>query len=211
VKEIHSILARHGGVEHEESPDMRIRRYPFSLTRRDCPGLKLHQYVRFGMASYLLHWIPYMSLSEERKQFYVDSINAGTLPIEITKSFALSGSRDIIVATADYREGKERYDFVELHAEGGERKFGKVRAIVHTMETHFFILQHLRPNMVDFPRTKGVHPPSRYLQLIHKEDRNEQDRTLWSIYEVSSSVLGKRNIIPVPDKPGKYFLNEMVI
>jgi hypothetical protein len=211
VKEIHSILARHGGVEHEESPDMRIRRYPFSLTRRDCPGLKLHQYVRFGMASYLLHWIPYMSLSEERKQFYVDSINAGTLPIEITKSFVLPGSRDIIVATADYREGKERYDFVELHAEGGERKFGKVRAIVHTMETHFFILQHLRPNMVDFPRTKGVHPPSRYLQLIHKEDRNEQDRTLWSIYEVSSSVLGKRNIIPVPDKPGKYFLNEMVI
>jgi hypothetical protein len=54
-------------------------------------------------------------------------------------------------------------------------------------------------------------PADEYLQLIHKADPSEQDGTLWSIYEVSSSVLSKRNIIPIPNKPGKYFLNEMVM
>lgn len=81
----------------------------------------------------------------------------------------------------------------------------------HAMEAQLIIVQHLRPNMVDFPNTKGVHPPSRYLQLIHKADPREGDGTLWSIYEVASHVMGKRNIIHVPDKPGKYFLNEMVM
>jgi hypothetical protein len=64
--------------------------------------------------------------------------------------------------------------------------------------------------MIDFSRTKGIDPPSRYLQLIHKADPHEVDGTLWSIYEVSH-VIGKRNIVPVPDKPGKYFVNEMVM
>lgn len=211
LKEVHSILARHADSDDGESQEVRIRKYPYSFERKDCPGLKLHQYVRYGMADYLRHWIPHMSLSNEAKQRYAEEINAGTLRVEVSKSLILPGSRDIIVATANYRGDKERYDFVELHPDGGERKFGKVRAIVHAMGSQFFILQHLRPNMIDFPRTKGVHPPSRYLQLIHKADPNEGDGTLWSIYEVSNSVIGKRNIVPVPDKPGKYFVNEMVM
>lgn len=211
-KEVHSLLARHAPTETRESQDMRSKKYPFFLNRRDCPGVKLHQYVRYGMASYLMHWLPRLPISQEQKELFAEYIASGTLPIEISLSTTLPGSRDVIVASSDYKgRGYERYDFVELRPAGSERAFGKVRAIVHAMGFQFFILQHLRPNVVDFARTNGVHPPSKYLQLMHKEDRNEQDGTLWSIYEVSSSVMGKRHIVPIPDKPGKYFLNEMVM
>ena len=120
LKEAHSILARNAQSDDGEAQEVRIRKYPYSFERKECPGLKTHQYVRYGMASYLMHWLPHMSLSEETKQRYAEAINAGTLCVEVSKLLVLPGSRDIIVATAEYRGGKERYDFVGEKVKKGE-------------------------------------------------------------------------------------------
>lgn len=210
LKQAQGILSKNMSSLSIERRATRIRKYVFDWERKMCPGIALHQFVRFGLAAYLRFILPHMNISQERKQALADCIADKSLVVELTKKISLPGSEDVV--TADYQddESKSKHDFVELvPGPGGDRVFGKVQAFVHAMGSQFVILQHLCCDS-RFQGTGGVNPAVGHLYIRHKVDKRSSDGTLWSIYNVSE-ILCKRNVIPDPDNKGCYFVNEMVM
>jgi hypothetical protein len=203
LNQAHGILAQYGDLPSWKPELSRIRKYPFDLKARNTPTrLPVHDFVKYGMASYLRFIFPHVDFSVTDRERYAAELQNLTLEVHLSTQLVLNGTRDIV--TANFAKGK--HDFVEIDGGTSQRAFGKLQAIVHAMGTAFVILQHFCCH-TSYPEK---HPFVGMPYILNKLDSRSTDRTLWSIYKLED-IKAKKNVIPDPFNRECYFVNDMLM
>lgn len=205
---------------NQESADIpaatgkKIRAFEYSLSTRSCKMVLPHV-VKYGLKNYLQLGLKKMreSLSIHRDRYNELSrqLQDLSMVVSVSKNALLPPDNDIIVADQDYLGRGPRFDFIELNKPDvdNRRSFHRVMAIVHAMDTMFFVTKRLM-YADNSTGSTGVHAQSGYIWLRYESDSKSPDGHWWDIFDVSV-VLAKRCIVPDPFVKDHFFVNDMVL